>query len=371
MTTFDRYLLKQYLFTFIALFTTIFGLFIVIDGFSNVDAYQEGAKGSLEVFQRMAIYYMYQSIIFVDLIGSIVAVISAIVVFAILYKNHEIHPLLAAGVPTYRLIAPILIGTLLITAGVIANQEILIPRYAHFLMQPRGAKQADNRKVEPSYDRKSRILITGKGMSVKRHLMHSPSFVLPAPGVVTELLTLNAKEAKFYPATKKHPAGWLLSNVATPYKEIKFSPGGKKYILPGKTERDLFVVSNVTFDQVFDRRSNSQRTSIPVLVHRIRHPSTSHSTVGAQTLLLHSRLLQPLKNIAIIFIALPLVIRRESRSLVTNLAICVGVMGLIFGIVQVFAWLGKTNIIATDLAAWAPIILSATFAAWLTSYVQT
>lgn len=371
MNTFDRYLLKQYLFTFFVLFTTIFGLFVVIDGFSNIDAYQEGGVGFAEVLRRMGIYYLFQSIIFFDLIGSVVAVISAVVVFSILYKNREIHPLLAAGIPTYRILIPVIAGMLIVSGGVIANQEILIPKYAYHLLQPRSSSQANARRVEPTYDRNSKILIAGKWMSLKDRSMVNPSFVLPVPNVVSELTTLTAETATYHTATKKHPAGWLLSNVTTSYQEIKFSGKGKQYLLPGKTSREIFVVTNVTYDQVFDHRSSSQRTSMPVLIDRIRNPSTNHSSVGAQTLLLHSRITEPLKNIAVIFIALPLIIRRESRSLVTNMAICVAVMGLIFGLVQAFIWLGKTNVIATDLAVWAPIIISATFAAWLTGYVQT
>ena len=371
MNTFDRYLLKQYLFTFFVLFVTIFGLYVVIDGFSNIDAYQEGATGSLAVLQRMGRYYMFQSILFFDLIGSIVAVIAAIVVFAILYKNREIHPLLAAGIPTYRILIPILIGTVLITVGVTLNQEIIIPKYAHYIMQPRDAKQAEFRKVKPAYDRESKILLGGVGMSISDQSILRPSFVLPVPGVVSELTTINAEKATYHPATAKHPAGWLLRNVSTKFHEIKITESGKQYLLPGKTSSEIFVITHVSFDQIFDRRSNSQRVSIPVLFEHIRNPSTSHSSVGEQTVLLHTRLMAPFKNIAVVFIALPLIIRRESRSLVTNLAICVAVMGVILGIVQTFEWLGKTNVLATDLAIGIPIILSATLGAWLTGYIQT
>ena len=40
-TTFDRYLIARYLQIFVILFVSMFGLFVVIDGFSNVDEFQE------------------------------------------------------------------------------------------------------------------------------------------------------------------------------------------------------------------------------------------------------------------------------------------------------------------------------------------
>jgi len=47
-TTFDRYLISRYLQIFLILFVSVFGLYVVIDGFSNVDEFQEHAAGALE-----------------------------------------------------------------------------------------------------------------------------------------------------------------------------------------------------------------------------------------------------------------------------------------------------------------------------------
>ena len=76
MTTFDRYLLRRFLHTFVILFVTLFGLYVVIDGFTNVDGFQEGTDDALVVLRRMGAYYVYQSSMLFDLMGPTVAVMN-------------------------------------------------------------------------------------------------------------------------------------------------------------------------------------------------------------------------------------------------------------------------------------------------------
>ena len=57
VTTFDLHLLRRFLHTYVILFVTLFGLYVVIDGFTNVDGFQEGGAGTSQVLRRMATYY--------------------------------------------------------------------------------------------------------------------------------------------------------------------------------------------------------------------------------------------------------------------------------------------------------------------------
>ena len=100
MTLFDRYLLQRFLSVFMIMFVSTFGLFMVIDGFTNVDEFQSGGVGAAGAIQRMSRYYLLQSSVFFEMVGPILAVVTVMVVFALLQKNSEVHPILAAGIPT-------------------------------------------------------------------------------------------------------------------------------------------------------------------------------------------------------------------------------------------------------------------------------
>ena len=82
-TTFDRYLIARYLQIFVILYLSVFGLFVVIDGFSNLDEFQDHAENAVELLMLMGGYYANQSTLFLDMCGPTLTVVDAMVVFAL------------------------------------------------------------------------------------------------------------------------------------------------------------------------------------------------------------------------------------------------------------------------------------------------
>src|SRR5690606_27098592 len=64
-------------------------------------------------------------------------------------RNNELLPMLSAGVSTHRFVRPVLVGSALMLAVGVANQELLVPRVADRLManrdDPVGEKQVEIR----------------------------------------------------------------------------------------------------------------------------------------------------------------------------------------------------------------------------------
>jgi lipopolysaccharide export system permease protein len=371
-TTFDLYLLRRFLHVFVILFVSTFGLFVVFDGFTNVDAFQQGRDGAVEVLSSAAGYYVYQSSLFFDLIGSMLAVVSVMVVFAILQRHSEIHPILAAGVPIYRLLAPVVAGVLLVSAVVVVNQELILPRIAHALQRPRGAAEAAWRTVEPGYDRRTHIHISGQELFVGEGRMTGAKFVLPARRIAGDLTTLKAREARFFEEGPHVPAtGWLLTDVTPHYADLRLTPEGRKVVLPTAEPNELFIVTDVSFDQLYDRNRNYRYVSTPELVRRIRNPSFDVMSIRGQILHLHTRLTQPLLNVIGALAAVPLIVRRESRGLIGNMALCAAVQASFLGVIHAFLYLGQVNLVAPDAAVWVPVVVIGTLSVWLYGYVQT
>ncbi|HEX6984013.1 MAG TPA: LptF/LptG family permease [Planctomycetaceae bacterium] len=376
MTTFDLYLLRRFLHTFVILFVTLFGLYVVIDGFTNVDGFQEGAESAVVVLRRMASYYGYQSSLLFDLMGPTVAVASVMVVSALLVKNSEYQPILAAGVPLARLAVPFVAGLLLVTAATVANQEFVIPRIAHKLQGPRSELKAVMQDVTPQIDYATGIVIEGASLDVENRRILGAEFILPqagaGPGLVGVLTTLSAEEARYVPQTSKHPAGWVLTNT-TPakYHDLPLTPRGIEYVVPVRGTDEIFVRSDISFDLVCDNSRSATWQATPELVRRIRNPALSRHVARDQTFLLHRRLVQPLLNLFAGLACIPLVIRRESRSLVGSMALACGVQGLLLGALHGASFVGKAGFVAADVAAWLPVIVCGTIAAWVTGYAQT
>eukprot|EP00913_Durusdinium_trenchii_P035338 g33068.t1 len=370
LTTFDRYLLKRYLHAFVILFISMYGLYVVIDGFTNVDGFQQGRDSANDVMTTMAYYYFYQAFQFFDMVASILSVVAVMVVFALLQRNSEFHPVLAAGIPTRRLLYPVMFGTMLVNGVVLANQEMAIPQVARFLQAPKS-KKAVGYPVEPLYDRKSRIHIDGKSLHMTERVMNEAEFLLPVPELSVELTTLTATTAEYLEASERRPSGWILRNVKPGYEGIQLTETGRKYVRRTSNPNDVFVVSDVSFDQLNNRAKNFRFLSTPQLIRRIKNPSTGLTSIRGQTLFFHNRLVRPLLNVIAVIVIVPLILRRESRGLVTNLAVGAVVMGVLYGVSLLFGYLGQVNVMRPDLAAWSTVIFTGSFGVWIFGIAQT
>jgi lipopolysaccharide export system permease protein len=369
MTIFDKYVLKRFLHTFCVLFLATFGLYVVFDLFTNVDAFQADSKNTVEMVKQIGTYYGYQAVQFFELIGTVLVVIAAMVVLAMMHKRSEVHPVLAAGIPTFRVAVPLVVGAVAVNGALIANQELLIPTVSHQLQSARGSEETERREVEPVHDHFNHMMrIDGETISPSTRTLHNAIFTLPNP-LVREVVTVSTPEAVYYPSSRRGP-GWLLKSAKESLQKALVTEKGREVILPTQTD-DVFIVSKVSFDQLYNRGSNYKLLSAAQLVHRIRNPATGFIPIRAQGMHLHFRVTRPLINIATVLLTVPLILKRESRSLVTNMAVCTLVLGVFYGIMQASLYFGTASLMATDYAAWLPVVATGAAAAWFAPTVQT
>lgn len=371
-TTYDRYLLGRLLHTFAVFFVAAYGLFVVIDLFMNIDDFMVDTASQTELFLRIAEYYLFRLAEFFEMVGSILIVIAVIAVLGLLQKNSEIYPILAAGIPAYRLLRPLLIAAAVLNGALILNQEFVIPAFAVQLQTPRGSAAAKRQNVEPVYDYSNYLMhIDGEFVVVEKQALLDASFNLPYPQLARRNETLKAESAVYVAATGKRPAGWLLRNLTVPFDPEILTDEGRHRVIPHDNGKDVFVVSAVSFDQLYNRGRNLKLLSSAQLIQRIRNPSTGPVPVRGQSLALHARITRPILCLLSIAIALPLVIRRESRSLILNMAICSAVLGFFYAFTQGCFAMGTSGILRPDLAAWLPVICCGVASTWTSGFVQT
>ena len=119
---------------------------------------------------------------------------------------------------------------------------------------------------------------------------------------------------------------------------------------------EVFVSSELTFDELYNRSTSFKYLATRELLQRIRRPGAGLLTRKAQITHLHSRLTRPLLTLVGLFLVIPLIAQRERMNLVTNLAICMGVLGVVYGLSIGLLMVGNTGLIRPALAAWAPLI---------------
>ena len=122
---------------------------------------------------------------------------------------------------------------------------------------------------------------------------------------------------------------------------------------------------------MYNRSASFKYLATRELIQRIRRPGSASLTRRAQVLYLHGRLTRPLLTLIGLFLVIPLIAQRERLSLVTNIAICMGVLGVVYGLALGLLMFGNTGLMRPELCAWLPLIFGGGLCAWLAPTVRT
>ena len=82
---------------------------------------------------------------------------------------------------------------------------------------------------------------------------------------------------------------------------------------------------------------------------------------------IHARIVQPLLDMTLLFLGLPLVVTRENRNVFVAMGICMVVTTTFTLVVMGMQGLGEISywIFTPTLAVWAPLMIFVPLAAWL------
>jgi lipopolysaccharide export system permease protein len=364
MLIIDRYLLRQFVQTFVICYLSLLGLYIIFDAFTNMEEFLRCGEKSGGVLGLMSSFYACQSIVFFDRTSGLLSLISAMFTVAWIQRHHEMTALMAAGVSRIRILRPVIAAAVVVSLLAAVNREVLIPRFrSELTRRPQDLIGDAAQELQPRYDNQTDVLIGGKATYDDRQQIAEPNFLLP-PALSQYGKRLVAKEACYQPPENGRPGGYLLSEVQEP-KGLRSRPSllldGRPVLItprdaPGWLEANqCFVVSQVTFDQLTGSRTLRQFASTAQLISGLRNPSLDF---GAEVrVAIHARLIQPLLDITLLFLGLPLVASRESRNVFIAIGLCMVVVAVFLLVAIGLQYLGSIYLLDPALAAWAPLLL--------------
>jgi lipopolysaccharide export system permease protein len=374
MQIIDRYLLRQFVQTFLICFLSLVGIVIVFDLFTNLDEFVIAGKAAGGVMSFITRYYMFQTIGFFDRIGGLLALVSAMFTVSWIQKNNEMTALMSAGVSRFRVLLPIILAVAVVSVILAANREILMPRYRHELS--RGSKDPSGSKPQSlgsRYDGRTNVLLGGKNSYADQQRIEEPSFGMP-PSLYAYGTALTADNAYYKPADSNHAGGYLFDGVRRP-KNLDTRPslplgGPPVLITPHDAPQWLkpnqcFLVSDVDFDQLTGGKSLTQLSSTAQLIRGLRNSSLDYG--AKEKVAIHARIVQPLLDMTLLFLGLPLVVTRENRNVFVAMGICMVVAIAFTLVVAGVQSLGEVSywFFTPSLAAWAPLMIFVPLAAWM------
>ena len=369
MRIIDRYLLRQFVQVFIICFSSLTGLYIVFDAFSNLDEFAKAAEKEGNLLSLLGTFYAYRSVFFFDRTCGILALISAMFTVTWIQRNNELTALSAAGIATSRVIRPVIVAALAISVVAAISREVVIPQLsAQLSRDPKNLSGDKATELQPRYDLETDVLFRGQETVFKDRKIIQPSFLLPA-GLDTYGKQLSAKDAYYQPANQEHPAGYLLKGVEQPSHigELdSLKRGSRLVLITPKDARwleagECFVVSNMDFRQLTSGQKSRQFAATWQLIRGLRNPSLDY---GADVrVAIHARLVQPFLDATLLLLGLPLIVGRENRNIFVAIGLCIAIVTVFMLIVLACQYLGAIYFISPALAAWAPLVIFVPWAA--------
>lgn len=371
MLIIDRYVLRTFVRVLVVCFVSLTGLFIVIDVFANLDEFLGLAERQGNLALVLCAYYGPRALTFFDRTSALMAVVAATFTVTSLQRGNELAALMAAGIPKIRIVRPLIGGVIVVSLLAAASRECLIPRYRDRLIRNvQDWQGTSERQLHPRYDNRTEILIGGRYSVAAEKRIRQPSFRLPR-GLGRFGSQLVAQDAWYRPPTGDRPGGYLLTGLEQPVNIAQmpsFYAGKIPVLLTAADtawlQRDqCFVVSEVTFEQLLEGNAWRHFSSTPELVAALHNPSLDFGADVRVTV--HARFVQPLLDVTLFFLGLPLVIARQSRNIFVAAGLCLLVVTAFFLVLLTCHALGTNYLLNPSLAAWTPLLIFVPAARWI------
>jgi lipopolysaccharide export system permease protein len=368
MRTFDRYVLRLFLRVLVICFLSLTGLYIVIDAFTHLDELLDIAKQHGSLPGLLSEYYGARVLAFFDRTSALMTLIAATFVATHLQRSNELAALMAAGVPKARVVAPLIAAAAVIAVVAAATREVGIPAVRDQLM--RNTRDWDGRaekRVDPRYDNRTDILIAGQHTVAAEECIIQPTF-RRQPNLGEFGLQLSAEKAFYRRPEPGRPGGYLLVQVQIP-KDLSdvasFHLDGLPVVLgprdtPWLEADECFVVSDVSFAQLAAGNAWRQYSSTADLIVGLHNPSLD--LAADVRVMVHARLLQPLLDMTLLCLGLPLVLARQQRNVFVASGTCVLVVAAFVLVMMACHAAGGSYLISPALAAWCPLLIFAPLA---------
>jgi lipopolysaccharide export system permease protein len=197
---------------------------------------------------------------------------------------------------------------------------------------------------------------------VNEKRIHRPNFQLPA-GLDRYGPRLIAENAFYRPPQVDRPGGYLLEQVEQPSRldgEKSLPTDGPPVLLTPRDYRwlkpdECFLISDVSFEYLSADSNGRQLSSTQELIRGLRNRSLDYG--AGERMAVHSRMVQPLLDMTLVFLGLPLVLSRSNRNVFLAIGMCLALVVAFMLVVLGCGYLGAGYWLEPSLAAWLPLMI--------------
>jgi lipopolysaccharide export system permease protein len=343
----DRQMIYNYVKAYIVCLTSLLGLFIVVDLFTNLDDFTSNKQGVEGTLRHIGVYYGYNVPKIFDRLCEAIALLAGMFTVAWMQRNNELLPQLSAGVSTRRVVFPVLLAACGMLGLSVANQEFLMPALDGFIVENgksnfNGDKETE---VKGTYDVHG-IHVSGRVAFRKTLTIDKFTCVIPPKLGRDTLTTLQAESAQYVPER----GGWVLTRTVPP----ELDNWARKDLLTPITPGKYFLSTDVDFDTATRSKNWFLYLSTWRLWEEMNKPGNAQ--LSSLAVILHMRLTRPILGVVLVVLGLSVILRDQNRNVFVSAGLCLSLCALFFASIIACQYLGSHEHVAPALAAWLPLL---------------
>ncbi len=338
----DKYIVKAFIPSFIICMFAICGIYVVVDVIQKIDDFIEMGAKALTMSTH---YYALMVPVFITQLFPAITLISVSLVLVRLMKYNEILAMQVAGINLYRILLPIFVLSVFLSLMAVANQELLIPKFAEELAKVEQTtfenKEKNNIIME---DIDNNLLLRIWTLNVIEKSLKSV-YALGKYENGKKKYTVSAKEGKWTDDNR-----WLLLNAV----KHNYDDSGK-WVAPAIQMDEYFLETTLTPEQLNTVDINSTLKSFKELRELCKNEPENHR----YSVMLHTRMAYPLTNFILLFLGIPVIVGfdRMSKNVFLRVGLSILICCAFFVLSYVCANLGNMGILHPILAAWLPVVV--------------
>ncbi|MBN1435780.1 MAG: LptF/LptG family permease [Sedimentisphaerales bacterium] len=352
----DSYVAREYLFSYVVAVTVLLSLRMLLDLFAMFDEFVEKSSPdevvtTWTIIGRIASYYGPQLLMYFRDFSGVMVLIAAIFALMRMTRQNELTAVLASGVSLKRLIAPVVFLGFCLNIVMVVDQEMILPGLADKLVRQHDETESRQRVVISLLNDRGESLLCARQFDPDAETMYGMLVIERDEGRMVGCLM--ADEARWDGENSR----WILTNGK--YENMRatdtvgYDPGivDREYYDSDLSADYLWLQRNSGFKSLMssgDLGAYLQRTNLK--------PADRAEAMGER----HFRFTDPIINMVMLLMGLPLLVSREQRSSKTAVFLCLLGAGGCYLATFACKLLVGTNVPVLSeplLAAWLPIIV--------------
>jgi len=376
MKILDRYVAKNFLIGYAIALAVLIGLRILIDLFVKIDEFTEHIDlGTAAVIKNILTFYGLNCTLYFRDFAGMITVVAASFSFGRMVRSNELVAVMASGVSLKRIIGPIVFLAVLLTGVLVVDQEWIIPRLADKLV-----RSHDDIPGQESYDVKfigdgNGSLMSSQRFDVETSTLYQPTILLRRqvdPGIWEVTARIDAGKAvyndrtrqwDFYSRDPNDPNSSEWHMYAGDPNEARWLPYGLLFETnsSGKPRRIASYASDITARDIPVMRKSEHKTLLGLReLNKLAAQGTQVGDLAQLYSQKHFRITDPIINLIMLMISLPLLVCRDPKSIKSAITISFALTGACFittFVCKILATEVVFDKVMPELWAWLPVFI--------------